>query len=179
MLASELFSRSERLSALLRFVVEETLNGRGDTLKEAVLAHQLYGKDADFDGASNPIVRVDARRLRDKLREYYADATADPVVISLPKGNYVPAFELTAGAASAADIPSLAGPTKPPDTVSPGSPAAVFGDAAGPAANVRLAWRCSGVGNAGTRRRRLRSAFAEYPPRRPVGSCWWCCRLRT
>ena len=95
-LASELFSRSERLSALLRFVVEETLDGRGDTLKEAVLAHQLYGKDADFDGASNPIVRVDARRLRDKLREYYADATADPVVISLPKGSYVPAFEFSA-----------------------------------------------------------------------------------
>ena len=85
-LASELFSRSERLSALLRFVVEETLDSRGGTLKEAVLAHQLYGKDADFDGAGNPIVRVDARRLRDKLREYYADATADPVVISLPKG---------------------------------------------------------------------------------------------
>ena len=103
-LASELFSRSERLSALLRFVVEETLEGRGDILKEAVIAHQLYGKDADFDGAGNPIVRVDARRLRDKLREYYADATADPVVISLPKGSYVPAFELTAGAASAADI---------------------------------------------------------------------------
>ena len=138
-LASELFSRSERLSALLRFVVEETLDGRGDTLKEAVLAHQLYGKDADFDGAGNPIVRVDARRLRDKLREYYADATADPVVISLPKGNYVPAFELTAGAASAADIPSLAGPTKPPDTVSPGSPAAVFGTR--PARRRMFVWR--------------------------------------
>ena len=96
LLASELFSRSERLSAFLRFVVEETLNGRGETLKEPVLAHQLYGKEPDFDGASNPIVRVDARRLRDKLREYYADRTADPVVISLPKGSYVPAFELIA-----------------------------------------------------------------------------------
>ena len=77
-LASELFSRSERLSAFLRFVVEETLNGRGETLKEPVLAHQLYGKEADFDGASNPIVRVDARRLRDKLREYYADRRRIP-----------------------------------------------------------------------------------------------------
>ncbi len=69
-LASDLFLRSERLSGFLRFVVEETLNGRGETLKEPVLAHELYGKEADFDGATNPIVRVDARRLRDKLREY-------------------------------------------------------------------------------------------------------------
>ena len=123
-LASELFSRSERLSALLRFVVEETLDGRGDTLKEAVLAHQLYGKDADFDGASNPIVRVDARRLRDKLREYYADATADPVVISLPKGSYVPAFE-----SRAETIPPLGqsrdAANEPSEFVAPGPPPAV------------------------------------------------------
>ena len=124
-LASELFVRSERLSTLLRFVVEETLDGRGETLKEAVLAHQLYGKDADFEGATNPIVRVDARRLRDKLREYYADATADPVVISLPKGSYVPAFEFIAGTVAAPDVQSLAvkgasdfGAPKGPPTVS-------------------------------------------------------------
>jgi hypothetical protein len=107
-LASDLFSRSERLSAFLRFVVDETLNGRGDVLKEAVLAHRLYGKDADFDGASSPIVRVDARRLRDKLREYYAGATADPVVISLPKGSYVPAFEFMASPIAVADVQSPA-----------------------------------------------------------------------
>ena len=123
-LASELFSRSERLSAFLRFVVDETLNGRGETLKEPVLAHQLYGKEANFDGASNPIVRVDARRLRDKLREYYADRT-DPVVISLPKGSYVPAFEFLAGTIAELDVqspvanqPSDFGATKGPPAVS-------------------------------------------------------------
>jgi TolB-like protein/Flp pilus assembly protein TadD len=103
-LASELFSRSERLSGFLRFVVEETLNGRGETLKEPVLAHELYGKEADFDGATNPIVRVDARRLRDKLREYYADQTGDPVVIALPKGSYVPTFDRAADTPPAPDI---------------------------------------------------------------------------
>jgi TolB-like protein/Tfp pilus assembly protein PilF len=103
-LASELFLRSERLSGFLRFVVEETLNGRGETLKEPVLAHQLYGKAADFDGATNPIVRVDARRLRDKLREYYADQTGDPLVIALPKGSYVPTFDRAADTAPAPDI---------------------------------------------------------------------------
>jgi Tol biopolymer transport system component len=93
LLSSELFSRSPRLSRFLSFIVEETLQGRADTLKEQVLGHEIYDKDAEFDGAANPIVRVDARRLRDKLREYYAQQRQDPVVISLPKGGYVPAFE--------------------------------------------------------------------------------------
>jgi TolB-like protein/Tfp pilus assembly protein PilF len=119
LLASELFSRSERLSAFLRFVVEETLNGHGDTLKEPVLAHQLYGKAADFDGATNPIVRVDARRLRDKLREYYADRTGDPVIISLPKGSYVPTFELIA-----ATIVDPEAEKEPPDFASSKPPRA-------------------------------------------------------
>ena len=44
---------------------------------------EVYGKDADFSAAADPIVRVDARRLRDKLREYYASAPHDPVVISV------------------------------------------------------------------------------------------------
>ena len=124
-LASELFSRSERLSGFLRFVVEETLSGRGETLKEPVLAHQLYGKNPDFDGANNPVVRVDARRLRDKLREYYADRTADPVVISLPKGSYVPAFDLIAGATPAPDVQALAEGTASPEFASGELPQAI------------------------------------------------------
>ena len=93
-LASEIFSRSDRLSAFLKFIVDQTLNGHGDSLKEQVIAEELYGKGADFSTAADPIVRVDARRLRDKLREYYASATEDPVVISVPKGSYTPAFEI-------------------------------------------------------------------------------------
>ena len=90
-LASEVFSRSQQLRRFLSFVVEQTLAAQGHTLKESVLAHELYGKGTDFDGGTDPIVRVDARRLRDKLREYY-DGRSDPVVISLPKGSYVPVF---------------------------------------------------------------------------------------
>jgi len=52
----------------------------------------LYGKGTDFDGGTDPVVRVDARRLRDKLREFY-EGRSDPVVILLPKGSYVPVFE--------------------------------------------------------------------------------------
>jgi hypothetical protein len=91
-LASELFARTERLSAFLRFIVEQSLSGQGHTLKEQVIAIELYGKGADFNTAADPIVRVDARRLRDRLREYYASAPAGPVTISVPKGSYTPVF---------------------------------------------------------------------------------------
>ena len=68
-LASEVFSRSRHLRRFLSFIVEQSLAGQGQSLKEAVLAHELYGKGTDFDGGADPVVRVDARRLRDKLRE--------------------------------------------------------------------------------------------------------------
>lgn len=91
-LGSEVFSRSQHLRRFLSFIVEQSLAGQGHTLKESVLAHVLYGKGTDFDGGTDPVVRVDARRLRDKLREYY-ESRSEPVVISLPKGSYVPVFE--------------------------------------------------------------------------------------
>jgi Tol biopolymer transport system component len=93
-LDSDLLRRSERLSRFLRFIVQQSLDGSGDELKEQVLARELYGRGTEFDTAADPIVRVDARRLRDKLREYYAGALSDPVIISLPKGSYRPLFEL-------------------------------------------------------------------------------------
>ena len=91
-LASAVFSRSPQLRRFLSFIVERRLAGEGHRLKEAVLAHELYGKGTDFDAGNDPVVRVDARRLRDKLREFY-EGRSDPVVISLPKGSYVPMFE--------------------------------------------------------------------------------------
>jgi Tol biopolymer transport system component len=91
-LASDAFSRSENLRRFLSFIVEQKLAGQGRALKESVLAHELYRKGTDFDGGTDPVVRVDARRLRDRLREYY-EGRSDPVVISLPKGSYVPVFE--------------------------------------------------------------------------------------
>jgi dipeptidyl aminopeptidase/acylaminoacyl peptidase len=69
-LASSTFARSERLGRFLAFAVDETLAGRSNTFKESVIASALYSSDA----ASDSVVRVDARRLRDKLREYYTDS---------------------------------------------------------------------------------------------------------
>ena len=56
-LASDFFSRSDRLSAFLTFIVEQTLQRQGHSLKEHVLAIELYGKDADFSTAADPIVK--------------------------------------------------------------------------------------------------------------------------
>lgn len=108
-LASEIFSRSDRLSAFLKFIVEQTLDGQGETLKEQVIAAELYGKGADFNTAADPIVRVDARRLRDRLREYYASAPSAPLTIAVPKGSYAPVF--TVGGPSAAG--AIAVPRRP------------------------------------------------------------------
>ena len=79
-LASEVFSRSQQLRRLLSFIVEQRLAGQGHSLKESVLAHEVYGKGTDFDGGADPVVRVDARRLRDKLR---STTTVDPIPSSL------------------------------------------------------------------------------------------------
>ncbi|MGB2714733.1 MAG: hypothetical protein WBC51_11170 [Vicinamibacterales bacterium] len=109
-LASQVFSRSQHLRRFLSFIVEQSLAGQGQTLKESVLAHELYGKGTDFDGGTDPVVRVDARRLRDKLREYY-EGRSDAIVISLPKGSYAPVFDTN----PASPIPT------PPPVVLPGT----------------------------------------------------------
>jgi Tol biopolymer transport system component len=106
-LSSEVFARSDRLSSLLKFIVERTLDGQRHALKEQVIAIELYGKGSDFSSAADPIVRVDARRLRDKLREYYASAPTDPIVISVPKGSYAPLFEARPISEPAIDAPAL------------------------------------------------------------------------
>jgi len=87
---SRVFARSERMRQFLTFIVNESLAGHVDTLKETVIAHHVYGRSIDALGAGDSIVRVDARRLRDKLREYYANHPGDPIAIELPKGGYAP-----------------------------------------------------------------------------------------
>ena len=114
-LASEIFTRSDRLSAFLTFIVERTLAGHGDSLKEQVIAVELYGKGTDFNTAADPIVRVDARRLRDRLREYYASAQPDGLVISVPKGSYTPTFHTSVAPAGAAALGSHAEDAAAPD----------------------------------------------------------------
>src|SRR5437870_937681 len=87
------FSRNERMSRLLRFVVEGHLDGKDDELKESVIGAEVFGRRPDFDSRLDPVVRTEAMRLRARLSEYYIkEGKADALVIELPKGGYVPCF---------------------------------------------------------------------------------------
>jgi TolB-like protein/Flp pilus assembly protein TadD len=93
-LASPGFSDAGRLGPFLRFLVDRALAGENDRLKESVLGVDVFGRPASYDPRTDPIVRVEARRLRQRLDEYYAvTGGADAVRITLPKGGYVPVFE--------------------------------------------------------------------------------------
>ena len=93
MAASEAFRGSPQLVAFLRYVVEETLRGASDRIKGYTIAVEALGRAENFDPQVDPIVRVEAMRLRRALARYYANGGSnDPVLINLPLGSYVPAF---------------------------------------------------------------------------------------
>ncbi len=115
MLDGSAFQASQRRRTMLRFVVEETLAGRGGRLKGFALAIAVFGRDETFDSQSDPVVRFEARRLRRDLDSYYIDAgSEDPVRITIPKGGYVPHFAWQNQEAHA--------PTLAPDPVPEGTP---------------------------------------------------------
>ena len=88
---SPAFAKASRLQAFLRFVVEQTLAGRQDAIKEYAIALEVCGRPPTFDAKTDPIVRVDANRLRARLDAYYhLDGRDDSIRIDLPKGSYVP-----------------------------------------------------------------------------------------
>src|SRR5205823_12707103 len=93
-LASATFQQVDRLKRFISFIVSEAIAGRGDQLKEYVIGVQVFGKEASFDPRTDPIVRVQARRLRARLVRYYREqGQHDEVVVELPKGGYAPVFK--------------------------------------------------------------------------------------
>ncbi len=93
-LASDKFARSKRLRSLLRFTVNQTLEGHADSLKEYVIGTEVLKKPDSYDPRRDSLVRVLASRLRVKLKEYYNNGGSDdPLVIEFPKGKYVPRFQ--------------------------------------------------------------------------------------
>lgn len=87
------FSSADRLKKFITFVVNESIEGRGDHLKEYLVGVQVFDKEASFDPRTDPIVRVQARQLRSRLARYYREEGAgDEIVIDLPKGGYSPVF---------------------------------------------------------------------------------------
>ena len=92
-LASAGFAKAKQLRTFLSFLVEKTLAGELDDLKEYSIAVQVFGREQSFDPTADNIVRVEARRLRTRLAEYYvSEGRFDPLVIDVPKGTYVPHF---------------------------------------------------------------------------------------
>ncbi len=87
------FLVADQLSRFLRFVVEATLAGRHDQIKQYTIAVEALGRDADFNPLIDAVVRMQARQLRRALHRYYAtDGMDDPIRIDIPKGRYVPIF---------------------------------------------------------------------------------------
>jgi len=94
-LASSGFAGSERLSRFLRFVVEQAL--QGNQLKETLVGMEVFGRKPSYDPRLDGVVRVEAVKLRARLKDYYeTEGIHDPVRIDLPKGGYVPCFEAQA-----------------------------------------------------------------------------------
>ena len=87
------FMESDILKRMLFFVVNETLEGRSNRLKEYTIAINVLNKSASFKPQENGIVRIHAGRLRRALSHYYDDkGSADSIRITMPKGGYVPFF---------------------------------------------------------------------------------------
>jgi TolB-like protein len=139
--ASGVFANADRMTAFLRFVVERALAGEGDQLKEYVVGVAVFGRSEDYDPRLDSIVRVEARRLRTKLDEYYAgDGRDDAVIVRIPRGSYVPAFERREQPAAEVPVPTPQAPAHQRRPWRPGLTAlALVGLAALPLGV--LAWR--------------------------------------
>jgi tetratricopeptide (TPR) repeat protein len=108
--ASQTFENAPVLRHLLEYLVTRTISGNTDQLKEYSVGVDVFGRGASFDPRVDTIVRVQARRLRAKLTDYYDDeGQKDPVIIELPKGRYIPNFRhsLTAAGVDASDDTSV------------------------------------------------------------------------
>jgi tetratricopeptide (TPR) repeat protein len=111
-LSSPLFSTARRLSDFLRFIVETSLTGGAGAIKEYLIGVEVFDRPPHYDPKDDPVVRIEAGRLRKRLAEYYAGPGADDrIVIEIPKGGYVPVFRTRPGEAEAEET----GVATPPD----------------------------------------------------------------
>src|SRR5262245_55634157 len=114
-LSSDGFSASARNRKLLEYVVGETLAGRADRIKAYTLATVVFERGADFDPQLDPVVRLEASRLRRALEHYYLTAGKDdPIRIDIPKGSYIPSFEPGTAPLTVAEPEPAPPPQAPP-----------------------------------------------------------------
>jgi|CZKF01.1.fsa_nt_gi hypothetical protein len=98
LLANPFFSHSRRFPIFLRFVVEQTLAGAAENIKERTLGVEIFGRDAEYDTSVDPIVRVTAAEIRKRVAQYYQDPGHEREMrITLPQGSYIPQFHWPRG----------------------------------------------------------------------------------
>ena len=107
--ASRHFRKADRLRRFLHFVAEEALQGRGGRIKETVIGLQVFDRRAaTYDPGLDPIVRVQAGRVRAKLNAYYQqEGAGDQIVIEVPRGQYVPIFRVRPNAQHRTDASAV------------------------------------------------------------------------
>ena len=114
------FHQSQRRQRFLEYLVNETLAGRGERLKAYNVALEVFERPETFDPITDPLVRIEAARLREKLREYYGtDGQGDPIHIDLPKGTYTPLIEFLPALNEAVEHKLLGVPKSPAIAVLP------------------------------------------------------------
>ena len=114
LLATSLFNSSKRYPSFLKFVVTRALAGQTDQLKERILGVEVFGRPADYDTNTDPIVRVTAAEIRKRIEQYYQDPKhSQEIRLFLPSGSYAPLFSW---------------PGHPAGTTANGAPSAVVVD---------------------------------------------------
>ena len=106
MLANPLFKNSKRYPNLLRYIVEQTLEGEQDELRERTLGVEVFGREPDYDTNADPIVRATAGEIRKRIAQYYHEHGREGEIrIELSPGSYVPVFEMPGHDTKPAPIP--------------------------------------------------------------------------
>jgi hypothetical protein len=104
LLSNPHFNQSRRFPSFLRFVIEKMLDGQPELLKERTLGIEIFGREADYDTASDPIVRVTATEIRKRIAQYYQEpGHENELRLSLPAGSYMPQFHWPSVALPAGD----------------------------------------------------------------------------
>ena len=112
------FSSSKRYPSFLRFVLEHTLAGEPELLKERTLGIEIFGRSPDYDTAADPIVRVTAAEIRKRIEQYYQNpATKDEIRLFLPSGSYALQFHSPHLVAAPATVEDPAAPKELPALV--------------------------------------------------------------
>jgi hypothetical protein len=108
LLSNSHFNQSRRFPSFLRFVIDQTLLGQTDLLKERTLGIEIFGREAHYDTASDPIVRVTATEIRKRIAQYYQEPGHETELrVTLPSGSYVPQFHWPQAAREISPAPAV------------------------------------------------------------------------